>query len=216
MKSQRNPDLRSAEKNSDQMNAKRYQKVAVITPDLLQPIARDRRRDRTPPIAVFRQRRRAAHHRLEGAEIQGEKKTRHCWHGNGQHGQCRPGQPLGAHQIGDDAEAGQQQYRQADNLEKNVDQNAGDRQTRGDAEMRQQPCADDVATNHGKGEKRIDRIADKPKPDKNAMVSGRARRQHQPPANSGAGQGRRLERGRQATVPHRELINAASTEAKPK
>ena len=50
-----------------------------------------------------------------------------------------------ADEIEHNTDPGRHKDQEAHHLDKNVDQNAGDRHICGDAELRQQPCADDVA-----------------------------------------------------------------------
>ena len=110
-------------------------------------------------------------------------------------------------------DSGQQENQQGHNLEKDVDQYAGDGQIHGEAELRQKPRANGIAADHRKRDQRIDRIANEPECDKRARTwpSGIST-SHQPmPAPHSA-------TARATTtkaVPHRELATASRTGIQP-
>ena len=90
----------------------------------------------------------------------------------------RPGE------IEDDADPGCHKDQEAYHLDKNVDQDAGDRHICGYAELRKQPCADDVAADADERNQRINRFAHEAQAGENVRATlGRC--EQAPPANPG-------------------------------
>ena len=82
---QRDPDFDGAEKDRGDMDHERCRQVAMISPNLLQPIAEIGNVIECRPVVFLAECDQPPHERFESAEIQSQEESRHRRQRDGQH-----------------------------------------------------------------------------------------------------------------------------------
>ncbi len=188
--------------------------AAMIAPNLLQPAAEIGDVIESRPVVLLAECDKPPHERFESAEIQGQEEAAHRRQRDCQHDEGQGREPMRPGEIEDDADPGCHKDQEAHHLDKNVDQDAGDRHICGHAELGKQPRADDVAADADERNQRIDRFANESQGDENVWATcGGVSRNHQPTPAAASAIARAITT---SAVPHCELTRACKTEAKPK
>ena len=156
---QRDPDFAGPEKHRGEMDQERCGEAAMIFPNLLQPAAEIGHVIERRPVVLFAECDKPTHQRFESAKIQRQEEAAHRRQRDGQHNEGQGAEPMRTDEIEHDADPGCHKDQKADHLDKDVDEDAGDRHIGGHAELRKKPCADDVAANADERKQRIDRFA---------------------------------------------------------
>ncbi len=138
----------------------------MVSPNLLQPATDIDHVVERGPLPFFTECDKPSHDRFESAEIQSKKEPDNGRHGDRQHDKRHGAEPIGAGEFQNDANSGQHENQQADDLDKNIDQHAGDRQIGGYSELREKPGPDHVTAYDGEWDERINRLPNESYADK--------------------------------------------------
>ncbi len=109
----------------------------MIAPDLLQPVAEIGNVIECRPVVSFAECNQPADERFESAKIQSKKEPANGRQGDGQHHEGHGREPVRAGEIQHDTDPGRHKDQEAHDLDKNVDENAGNCHICGDAELGQ-------------------------------------------------------------------------------
>src|ERR1700727_55481 len=121
----------------------------MVTPNQLQTATEIGHVAECSPSALFAKGNEPANERFESAEIQREKKASHCRHREHQNDKRHRAERPATGDIKDDANSDEHEYQETQDLDENIDQNAGDGQTGCYPELGKKPRADGIAADDG-------------------------------------------------------------------